>query len=203
MTNRGSSLDESLSAMPVIAILRGSTKNVLADLEWLVATGVRIVEVTTNTPGWQSIVGMAMELQFEHVGVGTVLTAEHVAEAASLGATFTVSPGLDLTVVRSCEVSGLAHLPGVATASEIQSALKNNLSILKLFPAAALGLDYLRSLRGPFDQVRFVATGGITPQTAHQWLDAGAFGVGIGGSLFSSQDDARAQVTTHFRRLAR
>ena len=203
MTNRGLSLDESLSAMPVIAILRGSTNIVLADLEWLVATGVRIVEVTTNTPGWQSIVGMAMELRFEHVGVGTVLTAEHVAEAAGLGATFTVSPGLDLTVARACEVSGLAHLPGVATASEIQLALKNNLSILKLFPAAALGLDYLRSLRGPFDQVRFVATGGITPQTAHQWLDAGAFGVGIGGSLFSSQDDARAQVTTHFRRLAR
>jgi len=201
MQTGAGTLESSLSRMPVIAILRGMPSDLDTTFDWLVQAGVEAIEVTTNTPHWSDVVSVAQQHPFAHVGVGTVLSPAHVQQAHESGATFTVSPGLDARVVEACRSAGLEHLPGVATASEVQSALALGLSAVKFFPAGAMGVDYLRALRAPFDDVRFVATGGVSVDNAEQWLGAGAFAVGIGSALIPDKKDERDEVAARLRQL--
>lgn len=186
-------LEEALAQAPVIAIIRGGG-DLESMLTWLAESPIRVVEITTNTPGWQDAVKMASSLDFDRVGVGTVVSLDHVRDAHKVGATFTVAPGLDAEVVRACRDVGLDHLPGVMSPSEVQAALGLGLSTLKLFPAGPLGVEYLRGLRGPFDQVRFIPTGGVSIESAADWLVAGAFAVGLGGALAAAPDAERAEA---------
>jgi 2-dehydro-3-deoxyphosphogluconate aldolase/(4S)-4-hydroxy-2-oxoglutarate aldolase len=190
------------SCSPVIAIIRGTSGGVDELLDWLVDSRVNLVEVTTNTTQWQKVVAAARERPFTHVGVGTVLSRTHVADAAAAGATFTVAPGLDSDVVAACESSDIAHLPGVMTPSEIQQAQGMGLSVLKLFPAGSLGIGHLRSLRAPFDDVSFIPTGGISVYSASEWLDAGAIAVGIGGALTAGDSASREDMHAALKALA-
>lgn len=197
------SFEASLSSCaPVVAIIRGNTEDLPGLFEWLAASRVQLLEITTNTPDWQAAVEMARAHAFVHVGVGTVLSRNHVAEAAAAGATFTVSPGLDGDVVAACAEKELAHLPGVLTPSEIQQARRLGLSVLKLFPAGSLGIGYLRSLLGPFDDVSFVPTGGLTAFSAGEWLDAGALAVGLGGAFTSPDSSSRVEMAVALGALA-
>ena len=129
---------------------------------------------------------LATNKGFAHVGVGTVVTTDHVQQAHDAGATFTVAPGLDAQVALACKAAGLIHVPGVLTPSEIQAALNLGITTLKLFPAGPLGIEYLRALQAPFNEVRFIPTGGVSVASASDWIAAGAFAVGLGGALTSS-----------------
>jgi 2-dehydro-3-deoxyphosphogluconate aldolase/(4S)-4-hydroxy-2-oxoglutarate aldolase len=180
------SLEETLVTSPVIAIIRGVSAELERTLNWLMSVGVCAVEVTTNTPQWQQVVSLATNKGFAHVGVGTVVTTDHVQQAHDAGATFTVAPGLDAQVALACKAAGLIHVPGVLTPSEIQAALNLGITTLKLFPAGPLGIEYLRALQAPFNEVRFIPTGGVSVASASDWIAAGAFAVGLGGALTSS-----------------
>jgi 2-dehydro-3-deoxyphosphogluconate aldolase / (4S)-4-hydroxy-2-oxoglutarate aldolase len=104
-------------------------------------------------------------------GVGTVRSLGDLEAAQAAGATFVVSPGLDEAVVTSAQASGLTVLPGVATATEVQHALRLGLHVVKYFPADQLGaLDGIRALRGPFPEIGFVPSGGVTAATAAEYL---------------------------------
>ena len=180
------SLEDSLITSPVIAIIRGVSSELESTLDWLMSVGVCAIEVTTNTPQWQQVVALAINKGFAHVGVGTVVTTDHVQQAHDSGATFTVAPGLDAQVALACKAAGLIHVPGVLTPSEIQAALNLGITTIKLFPAGPLGIEYLRALRAPFNEVRFIPTGGVSVASASDWIAAGAFAVGLGGALTSS-----------------
>ena len=194
-------LEESLVTSPVIAIIRGASAELDRTLNWLVSMGVRAVEVTTNTPEWQQGVALAKSKGFAHVGVGTVLTRDHVQQACDAGATFTVAPGLNEQVAMACKSEGLIHVPGVLTPTDIQAALHMGISTLKLFPAGSLGIDYLRALRAPFNEVRFIPTGGVSVASASDWIAAGAFAVGLGGALSQSGADSNEQTSSQVRSL--
>jgi 2-dehydro-3-deoxyphosphogluconate aldolase/(4S)-4-hydroxy-2-oxoglutarate aldolase len=195
------SLEESLVTSPVIAVIRGASAELDRTLNWLVTMGVRAVEVTTNTPEWQQGVALAKSKGFAHVGVGTVLTKEHVQQACDAGATFTVAPGLNEQVAMACRTEGLIHIPGVLTPTEIQAALNMGISTLKLFPAGPLGIDYLRALRAPFNEVRFIPTGGVSVASASDWIAAGAFAVGLGGAISQRGADSNEQTSSQLRSL--
>ncbi len=195
------SLEQTLTQAPVIAVIRGSTKTLEGILDRLLACGVLAVEITTNTPGWQQGVTLALSKGFTHVGVGTVVSTDHVSQASDLGANFTVAPGLDPQVVQSCRDMDLIHVPGVSTPSEIQTALALGLSTLKLFPAAPMGMNYLAALKGPFDRVRFIPTGGVTLASASEWMAAGAFAVGLGGALTSGNASSEREDSNLLRAL--
>lgn len=195
-------LETALTRMPVIAIIRGGER-IESTLKWLAETPVEVVEVTTNTPDWQDAVALASSLAFSHVGVGTVVSTSHVREAHRVGAAFTVAPGLDADVVGACQQVGLEHVPGVTTPSEIQAAMRLGVSTMKLFPAGPLGTGYLRALRAPFDNARFIPTGGVSIDTAPEWLAAGAFAVGVGGALSASSDAEIAAVGRQLEELVR
>jgi len=138
----------------------------------LVAGGVRVLEVTLRTPaGLPAIRAIAREVPEAIVGVGTLTDADEFAAARDAGAQFAVSPGLTPALVNAARASGLPWLPGVMTPSDVIAARAAGLRQLKLFPAEqAGGLGMLKALHGPFPDVLFCPTGGVTPNTAPQFL---------------------------------
>ena len=137
----------------------------------LLAAGINVVEVTLRTAaGLDSIRAIAAELPEMMVGAGTVLRASDAAGAIMAGARFLVSPGLTPDLLADAARRGLPYLPGVASASEVMMALEHGFDVLKIFPAAALGVTTIQALAGPFPQVRFCANGGMTIATAPEFL---------------------------------
>lgn len=190
-----SPVGRALAAAPVLAIVRYRTAEGLGPaLVALAAGGIRAAEVTTTTPGWREAIAAAADSGLV-VGGGTVTTPAHVRDVAAAGGTFVVSPGLDAEVVAEARRLGLEPMPGVFTGTEIGAALRLGVDLLKLFPAGAVGLDYLRQLRGPFPDVAFVPTGGVTPAAVPAWLAAGAVAVGLGSEL-AGRDGPRTTEET-------
>ena len=108
---------------------------------------------------------------------------EQIPVAVEAGAGFLVSPGLDPEVVRAADAAGIPILPGVATPTDVQLATALGLTWLKAFPAQWLGVDWFRHLRGPFPDVKFVATGGMDADNAGEFLAAGVRVVAVGSAL--------------------
>jgi 2-dehydro-3-deoxyphosphogluconate aldolase/(4S)-4-hydroxy-2-oxoglutarate aldolase len=123
------------------------------------------------------------------VGAGTVTTVEQLDAAQNAGVSFTVSPGLDVAIAEESIRRGIPHLPGVSTASEILLARSLGLVWLKAFPASVLGSDWVKAMKGPFREICFVATGGVTVHNADDFLNAGASVVGL-SPAFAGNDQA-------------
>jgi len=138
----------------------------------LVAGGVRMLEVTLRTPqALACMEAIARDVPEAVVGAGTVRSAADAQAAALAGARFAVSPGYTSAVGRACRDVGLTLLPGVATGSEIMQAQEDGYTELKFFPALqAGGTAMLKAWGGPFFDVRFCPTGGVTPQNAREFL---------------------------------
>jgi len=181
--------------VPVIAVLRGLTPAEAvrsATRAW--DAGVEHVEVTIESPEAVPTLAAVAKAAAERgmaVGAGTIIRIEQLDAAASANASFTVSPGLDEGIIQESIRRGIPHLPGVATASEILRAKAFGLVWLKAFPASVLGPDWVKAMKGPFPDVRFVATGGMKSATARSYLDAGISVVGL-SSDFSSDEGANA-----------
>jgi len=138
----------------------------------LVAGGLRVLELTLRTPvALQAIGAIAQEVEGAIIGVGTITRADDFAESIKAGALFGVSPGLTHELIAAARDSGLPLLPGVMTPSDVIAARTAGFTALKLFPAQqAGGVSMLRALGGPFPDVTFCPTGGITVATAPDFL---------------------------------
>ena len=138
----------------------------------LVAGGIRMLEVTLRTPqALACIEAIAREVPEAVVGAGTVRTKADAQAAANAGSRFAVSPGYTSAVGQACRDAGLALLPGVASGSEIMMAQEEGFTELKFFPAMqAGGPAMLKAWSGPFFDVRFCPTGGVTLQNATEFL---------------------------------
>ena len=138
----------------------------------LVAGGVRVLEVTLRTPqGLSCIEAIARAVPEAIVGAGTVRSAGDAQACANAGARFAVSPGYTSALGRACQELRLPLLPGVATSGEIMAAQADGFNELKFFPAVqAGGSAMLKAWQGPFGDVRFCPTGGISPGNAAEFL---------------------------------
>ena len=156
--------------IPVIVIQR--LQDAVPMAQALVAGGVKVLEVTMrSTVALQAIEAIARAVPEAIVGAGTIRSAADARAARNAGSAFGVSPGYTAAVGAACREIGLPLLPGVATAGEVMAAQADGLSFLKFFPAtAAGGIPMLKALAGPFPDVVFCPTGGITLQTAPQFL---------------------------------
>lgn len=152
-------------------------------IKGLARGGLRVVEVTVDSPGAWAAIEEAAALPGLVVGAGTVTEAHQVERLASAGGRFIVSPGFAPDVVAAALEYGLEALPGVATGTEVLAARRVGVEFFKLFPAGALGPEYLTQLRGPFSHESFVPTGGIGFDQIGAWLRAGAFAVALGSAL--------------------
>ncbi|GAB3683368.1 bifunctional 4-hydroxy-2-oxoglutarate aldolase/2-dehydro-3-deoxy-phosphogluconate aldolase [Saccharopolyspora tripterygii] len=184
-------LDE-LLAGPVMAILRGMDPQRTVELArraW--DLGIDAVEVPIETPEAEPSLAAAVRAGAERgrpVGAGTITTPDRLRTARDLGAAFTIAPGLDPEIVRLSAELDLPHVPGVATPSEIQQAMRLGSSWVKAFPAAELGSSWFRAMKGPFPGLRVVATGGMNARNAPEFLQAGADVVAVGSAL---EDEAQ------------
>lgn len=154
----------------------------------LVAGGLPVAEVTFRSPDAAAVLRRLADRGDLVVGAGTVLTTEQVDLAHRSGAGFVVSPGLSVAVVERCRELDLPVLPGVSTASEIMQALDLGLDLVKFFPAEPSGgLPAIKALAAAFRQVRFLPTGGITADSAVDYLAHPAVAA-VGGSWMVPSD---------------
>jgi len=180
-----------LGIIPVVKI--EDPKNALPLAKALRNGGLPCAEITFRTDAAEeSIRKISQEFPDMLVGAGTVLTTDQAERALSAGATFVVSPGLNEAVIRLCQEKNIAVMPGVATATEIQQALRLGLSILKFFPAEASGgVKTLKALAPVFGDVKFIPTGGVNSDNLLAYLQSG-FVAAVGGSWMVQSDLIRA-----------
>ncbi len=170
----------------------------------LVAGGIRMLEVTLRTPqALACMEAIAKEVPDAVVGAGTVRSAADAKAAANAGAKFAVSPGYTSAVGQACRDQGLSLLPGVATGSEIMMAQEDGYTELKFFPAMqAGGPAMLKAWGGPFFDVRFCPTGGVTPQNASEFLSLSNVAC-VGGSWVVPADALAKGDWSRIEQLAR
>lgn len=188
--------------IPVIVIDRLADAVPLARA--LVAGGVRVLELTLRTPlALAAIERVAAEVEGAIVGAGTITRAQDFDAVRRAGAVFGVSPGLTPDLAAAARASGLPLLPGVMTPSEVIAARSAGYTELKLFPAQqAGGVAILKALGGPFPDVRFCPTGGISAETAAQFLALPNV-VCVGGSWLTPADAVAAGDWARITALAR
>lgn len=188
--------------IPVIVLQNVADAVPLA--EALVAGGVRVLEVTMRTPvALQCMETIAKAVPGAIVGAGTIRSAADAQAAKNAGCQFAVSPGYTADIGRACREVGLPLLPGVATASEVMAANADGIFFLKFFPAVqAGGIAMLKAFAGPFPDVVFCPTGGISVQTAPEFLAQPNVKV-CGGSWLTPGDAVQAKDWARITQLAR
>jgi 2-dehydro-3-deoxyphosphogluconate aldolase / (4S)-4-hydroxy-2-oxoglutarate aldolase len=165
-------IDEVMRGAPVIPVLvLDGSLDPQALAETLVEAGLPVIEVTMRTPNALTAIKAMASVAGAVVGAGTVLNERMLGEAIDAGSQFIVSPGLTDRLGKAAIASNVPFLPGVANASDIMRGLDLGLSRFKFFPAEASGgLTALKALAAPFGGVRFCPTGGISAETAPDWL---------------------------------
>ncbi|WP_327089172.1 bifunctional 4-hydroxy-2-oxoglutarate aldolase/2-dehydro-3-deoxy-phosphogluconate aldolase [Nonomuraea sp. NBC_01738] len=168
-----------------------------------VDAGLDVVEVSLTTPGALEAIERAAKARPEAViGAGTVLDEPSARLAVLAGARFLVSPSLHRAVLETGHRYGLAVLPGVGTATEIVTALEAGADAVKLFPARASSPAVLRDLLQALPQAPVVPTGGVSADTAPEWIAAGAVACGVGGAI-TSGDETTVRKLLEAVRMAR
>jgi 2-dehydro-3-deoxyphosphogluconate aldolase/(4S)-4-hydroxy-2-oxoglutarate aldolase len=183
-------MPESFAAFPVIGILRGLDPELSVEVgQVAAAAGLAAIEVTLNSPGalaqiraLRQALGAAVA-----VGAGTVLDAEDAQQALAAGAQFLVSPGLDAGMMAVGRAAGVPLFPGALTPTEVLAAWRAGATMVKLFPAGALGPAYVKALTAPLGHIPLLPTGGIGLPNLAAFLEAGAAGAGVGEPLFEKE----------------
>jgi 2-dehydro-3-deoxyphosphogluconate aldolase / (4S)-4-hydroxy-2-oxoglutarate aldolase len=196
-------LRTALRRLRVLPLLVVQDAAVAADLgAALVAGGLPAVEVTFRTEAAEAAIRELRSVPDLLLGAGTVIRVDQVHAAVEAGASFVVTPGLSPAVVRECAALGVPVVPGVATATEVLTAIDHGLSLLKFFPAEAMGgPPALRALSAPFGAVEFLPTGGVTAASLAGYLAVKSV-VAVGGSWMLPADAVAAGAVETVQRLA-
>jgi 2-dehydro-3-deoxyphosphogluconate aldolase/(4S)-4-hydroxy-2-oxoglutarate aldolase len=182
---------ETLLDTRLIGIIRMPRYESVAEVaRALAAGGLKLLEFTFSGEGAaQAIADARAAVSDEiHIGAGTVLNPTQLKQALAAGATFIVTPVVNLDVIAACQQYRLPIVCGAFTPTEITTALEAGVSLIKLFPARLGGPQYVRDLLAPFPNLRLVPTGGVSPENAASYLDAGAVAVAMGGNLVRPSD---------------
>jgi len=180
-----------LGEIGLLAVLRApNPSGARRAVEALVEVGVVGIEITYSTPDAAAVISGVLNEYGDEVlvGAGTVTDTAQAEEASSAGAKFLVSPGLDNEVIAAMFATGLPTMAGALTPTEVMRSRRLGVDVVKIFPGSLVGPSYLRALRGPFPDVPFMPTGGVSAANLGEWLAAGAVAVGVGGELASAGD---------------
>jgi 2-dehydro-3-deoxyphosphogluconate aldolase/(4S)-4-hydroxy-2-oxoglutarate aldolase len=174
---------------PVLGIIRGGPPDSAHGvMQACISAGLQYLEFTLNSKeALPCIEEGAREFpETLCVGAGTVLSVADAERAANAGAKFIVAPTLNEDVASYCCERNLPYLPGALTPTEIERAWNCGATMVKVFPANQMGPGYFSTVRGPFNEIRLMAVGGVGTDNVHSYLGAGASAVALGGSVFSS-----------------
>ncbi|WPR73427.1 bifunctional 4-hydroxy-2-oxoglutarate aldolase/2-dehydro-3-deoxy-phosphogluconate aldolase [Algoriphagus sp. NG3] len=174
---------------PIIGISRGhSLDDVLKIAEAYEEAGLTTLEITMNTAGASKMIS-ALRTQFPalNIGAGTVCDLSGLKDAIDSGAQFIVTPIVDEIVITHAADQQIPVFPGAFTPSEIYKAWSLGASAVKVFPATQLGVQYIKDVLAPLNNIKLLPTGGVSVSNIRSFFDAGAFGVGMGSSLFDKE----------------
>lgn len=171
----------------LVPVIRAESADEAAQaIDAIRAGGVPILEITMTVPGAVRLIeDVSRRYGTEAVvGAGTVLDAETARACILAGARFVVSPSLNLETIACCRRYGVAVLPGALTPTEVVTAWQAGADMVKVFPCGAVGgASYIRALKAPLPQIDLVPTGGVSLQTAADFIKAGATALGVGADL--------------------
>jgi len=172
---------------PVLGIIRGINEDSLKGvIEASLAGGLQFLEITLNTPNsFHLIKSTKYKYSQIQIGAGTVLTLDEAKKAIDSGAQFIVAPNFEDEIAAFCLENKIAYFPGALTPTEIQKAWSSGATMVKVFPASQMGPDYFKIIKGPFNNIKLMAVGGVNPGNIKDYLGGGADAVALGGSIFS------------------
>lgn len=174
---------------PVVGILRGQSIDTIRQIAQVcLEAGFYTLEVTMNTEGATKIIA-ALRNEFPkiNVGAGTVCTLADLHNAIEAGSQFIVTPILDVEVVKSSVLRSVPIFPGAFSPTEVYKAWSLGASAVKIFPATQLGVQYIKDISAPLNEIKLLPTGGISLDNIKSFFEAGAMGVGMGSSLFNKK----------------
>ncbi|WOV88091.1 bifunctional 4-hydroxy-2-oxoglutarate aldolase/2-dehydro-3-deoxy-phosphogluconate aldolase [Sporosarcina oncorhynchi] len=176
---------EEITEEKIVAIIRSeSTENLIKTVDSLYKGGIRVVEVTLNTPGaLKGIENLKALYPNLIIGAGTVLDSETARMSILSGASFLLAPTLSQKTIETANRYDVPLIPGVFTPTEALAAYEYGSKMVKIFPIRKLGPAFITDLNGPLPFIRTMAVGGISLENAKEYLDAGATSLGIGSSL--------------------
>jgi len=175
---------------PVMGILRGIRPGQIEPLvEAVISSGLETIEITMNTKGAEAMIKRAAALGRGKLslGAGTVLNMAGLKSALSAGATFIVTPVFIPEVMKYCLRRKIAVFPGAFSPLEIYNAWRLGATMVKVFPAKFFGPEYFKELKGPFDDIKLLACGGVTPENIGAYFSNGASAVSFGASVFRKE----------------
>ncbi|KUO72015.1 MAG: 2-dehydro-3-deoxy-6-phosphogalactonate aldolase [Clostridia bacterium BRH_c25] len=184
----------------LIAIIRNVSPDYIMDIASVIKTaGIGAVEVSLSEPerGFACIERLKKQYCDDDfaIGAGTVSKKSEIDKLSALGVTYILTPGYDEEIVSYALRKKIDILPGVLTPSDVQKAVNQGIILLKLFPANAFDMGYIKSLKGPFPQTDYIAVGGVNKNNAAEFLKAGFKGIAAGSNLVP-QDASIKDLTT-------
>jgi 2-dehydro-3-deoxyphosphogluconate aldolase/(4S)-4-hydroxy-2-oxoglutarate aldolase len=197
-------IDAIMRTAPVIPVLvLDGALDPIGLAETFVGAGLPVLEITLRTPQALDAIRAMSAVPGAIVGAGTVLNEAQLAQAIDAGSRFIVSPGLTNPLALAARDTGIAYLPGVATAGDIMRGLDLGIDRFKFFPAEASGgIPALKALSAPFFNARFCPTGGIRPDNAEEWLSLDSV-LCVGGTwLYRGPQDNLDEVAERARAAA-
>lgn len=177
----------------ICSIIRGVEEDKIDKIaQALIKGGIKVVEVTFNTPGASKMISYLTEKYSDEflIGAGTVLDTETAKNAIDAGAKFVLAPTLNIEVIKLCLRYSVLPVPGVTTATEALTAWENGARMIKVFPAGVLGANYIKQLKGPLSQLSIMAVGAINKDNIREMLDSGADSVGVGSEIVDKKSIA-------------
>lgn len=184
-----------IGLVPVLRATSATQAMTIADA--IIAGGVTVLEITMTVPGAIQVIEQLAKHHGEKllVGAGTVLDAETARSCILAGAQFVVSPALDIRTIELCRRYSVPVMPGALTPTEVVTAWQAGADVVKVFPCSALGgAKYLKALQGPLPQIQVIPTGGVSLDTAEEFLSAGAFALGVGSDLVDAKAAAAGKT---------
>jgi 2-dehydro-3-deoxyphosphogluconate aldolase/(4S)-4-hydroxy-2-oxoglutarate aldolase len=177
-----------LYAHRLVAVVRSrSADEALVLARAAAAGGIKFVEITFSVPGALDVIKELAGREDLHVGAGTVLAPRQAERAIGVGAEFVVSPSLELNLIGICHMANVACFPGAATPTEIVAAQRARADLVKIFPAdLAGGPTFIRQMRGPFPDVRFMVSGGVSLKNITEYVRVGVTGICLGSAYLES-----------------
>ena len=179
-------LRERLAALKIVPVIRTPSADLaIRACEWLLEAGLQALELTFTTPDAHRVIEtFARTAPDALIGAGTVRTPEQAKAAIDAGASFLVSPGAAPGVGEAAAKAGIPYLPGAATPSEVEARWAAGAAVVKIFPARECGgPGFLKAIKSVYPDIPLMPTGGVSPDTAKAYLDAGALCLGMGGEL--------------------
>lgn len=171
----------------LVAVIRAENEDKAVRItEACLKGGVAAIEITFTVPGAHKVIeSLASRFSDEQIilGAGTVLDPETARIAILSGASYIVSPSLNLNTVKLCNRYRIACMPGAMTIREVIECLESGADIIKIFPGEMFGPKIIKSIKGPVPQAELMPTGGVTVENAAEWIKAGAVALGAGSSL--------------------